>query len=336
MSATQAPLARPTMLAARIHAWGEPPVVDEVPRPVPARGETLVRVEAAAVAHLDVTVAGGSFGIQPELPYIGGVEGCGVVVESDTLDPGVRVVLRGGGLGLVRAGTWAEYVTAKSSTLTPVAEGLGPGLGATFWVPSTTAHTALNAVGRLGRWLDGLDAEAEHVVVAGAAGAVGSMAVQLARRAGATVTALVMGEDQAAGLPVGVAHIVTSDEEAMAAYAADRPATLLVDTVGGAELPGRLKMVRKGGRAALIGYVAGTDVTLELSNWLLDDVAMLPVNMIRRDREGRALAPQLAELLVSGELSLQVQEFGLDEAGTAVQLLQSGGLRGRGVLLPTV
>lgn len=121
----------------------------------------------------------------------------------------------------------------------------------------------------------------------------------------------------------------------MAAYGADRPATLLVDTVGGPRLPERLRMVRQGGRAALVGYVGGTDVTLELSNWLLDDVAMLPVNMIRRDREGRELAPQLAELLVAGDLSLNVEEFGLDDAQRAVELLAAGRLRGRGVLVPS-
>jgi len=323
-----------TMRAARVHAWGQPPVVEEVERPAPGDGETLVRVEAAAVAHLDVTVASGTFGIKPELPYTGGVEGCGTVVESDTLEPGTRVVLRGGGLGMLRAGTWAEYVVVKSKVLVPVADGLSPQLGATFWVPTTTAHTALHAVGRLGSWIDGVEAGDEHVLVAGAAGAVGSVVVQLALRAGATVTALVLDDDQAAALPEGVGALVTSDAEALAAFGKDRPGTLLVDTVGGAGLPARLRLVHAGGRASLVGYVGGTDVTLELSNWLLDDVAMLPVNMIRRDAEGRALAPQLAELLVGGELTLHVEEFALEDAGRAVELLSQGKLRGRGVVLP--
>ena len=70
--------------------------MEEIGVPTAALGESLVRVEAAAVAHLDVTVAGGDFGIKPTLPYTGGVEGCGVVVESATMKPGTRVVLRGG------------------------------------------------------------------------------------------------------------------------------------------------------------------------------------------------------------------------------------------------
>lgn len=323
------------MKAVRVHEWGEPPVVDSIPRPVPNPGESLVKVEAAAVAHLDLTVASGTFGIRPELPYVAGVEGCGVVMESDTFEPGTRVVLRGGGLGLRRAGTWSEYVTAKTKSLTPVADGLGPALGATFWVPTTTAHTAVHEVGRLGSWIDGLAAADEHVVVAGAAGAVGSMVVQLALRAGARVTALVMTEEQAGVLPDGVPAIVTSDEVAMADFASDRPATLLVDTIGGPALVLRSRAVRQGGRAVSIGYVAGTQVSIELSNWLLDDVALLPVNMIRREHAARQVVAELAQMFVSGELSLQVQEFELAEAPRAIDLLRTGRLRGRGVLVPS-
>lgn len=63
------------MLAARIHGWGAPPVVEEVPDPVPADGESLLRVTAAAVAHIDLTVASGTLAFRPELPYVPGTEG---------------------------------------------------------------------------------------------------------------------------------------------------------------------------------------------------------------------------------------------------------------------
>ena len=137
------------MRAARVHAWGQAPVVEDVPVPTPGPGEALVRVEAASVAHLDVTVASGEFGIKPTLPYTGGVEGSGIVVESAAFPPGTKVVLRGGGLGLFKNGTWAEYVVVKDKALVEVPHGLSPEVAATFWVPTTTAHTALVDVGRL-------------------------------------------------------------------------------------------------------------------------------------------------------------------------------------------
>lgn len=325
-----------TMRAVRVHDWGAPPVVETVEVPRPAEGESLVRVEAAAVAHLDRTVAGGDFGIKPALPYIGGVEGCGVVVESDSLEPGARVMLRGGGLGLMRNGTWAEYVTVSTRHLTVLPEGMTPELGATFFVPLTTAAVALRRIGRLGEWgVDGVaSASDEVVVVGGAAGAVGSMVAQLAVRDGASVIGVVADEEQAATLPEGVEAVVAADEARAAQLAEERPASLLVDTLGGEGLGARSRWVRPGGRAVSIGYVAGTDLTLDLPNWLLQDVALLPVNMIRRDREARALAADLAPLLVTGELRLNVERFDFEDAARALELLGAGKLRGRAVLVP--
>ncbi|WP_230591081.1 quinone oxidoreductase family protein [Rhodococcoides fascians] len=324
-----------TMRAARVHAWGEAPVVEDVDVPVPAAGEALVRVEAASVAHLDVTVASGEFGIKPTLPYTGGVEGSGVVVESAVFEPGTKVVLRGGGLGLFKNGTWAEYVVVKDKALVEVPHGLSPEVAATFWVPTTTARAALVDVGRLGSWLPDVGSAAEeHVIVAGAAGAVGSMVTQLALRYGATVTALVADREQASRVPDGATALVAGDDEQFAVLAEQRAATLLVDTLGGSNLIVRSRWVRPGGRAVSIGYVTGNDVSIGLSNWLLDDVALLPVNMIRREESARATVPELAALLAAGDLTLDYESFSLDETGIALDKLGAGKVRGRAVVIP--
>jgi NADPH:quinone reductase-like Zn-dependent oxidoreductase len=325
-----------TMKAVRVHDWGVAPVVEDVPVPVPAEGTTLVRVEAAAVGHLDRTVAGGNFGMKPALPYVGGVEGCGRVVASDELPEGTRVMLRGGGLGLVKDGTWAELVSARTANLLVLPEGMSPAVGATYFVPLTTAATALGTVGRLGGWgaPDVASAADEVVVVAGAAGAVGAMVAQLALREGARVLGLVLDQEQADRLPSGVEPLLAGDDEQLAVLAKERPASLLVDTLGGQQLTDRLGWVRAGGRAVSIGYVAGEAATLDLPNWLLLDVPLLPVNMIRRDAEARAFAAELAPLLVSGELVVDVEEFAFADAARALELLGAGRLRGRAVLVP--
>lgn len=325
-----------TMRSVRIHDWGVAPVVDEVPLPRPNEGESLVRIEAAAVAHLDRTVAGGDFGMKPPLPYVGGVEGCGRIVESTTHREGTRVMLRGAGLGLLRDGTWAEYVAAPDKSLAVLPEGMPAALGATYFVPLTTAATALGPVGRLGEWgIPGVSSAAdEMVVVAGAAGAVGSMTAQLALRGGARVLGLVVDQQQADRLPEGVQPLLSSDTEGLAALGKERPATLLVDTLGGSRLTERMGWVRAGGRAVSIGYVAGESAMFDLPNWLLLDVSLLPVNMIRRTAEARLLADELAPLLVSGELVLDVEEFAFPGAPRALELLGTGGLIGRAVLVP--
>ncbi|WP_405433625.1 zinc-binding alcohol dehydrogenase family protein [Micromonospora sp. NBC_00617] len=324
-----------TMQAVRVHDWGIAPVVEDVPMPQPTDGETLVRVEAAAVGHLDRTVAGGEFRMKPALPYVGGVEGCGRVVASDELAEGTQVMLRGAGLGLLRNGTWAQYVTVPTASLSPLPEGMPPSLGATYFVPLTTAVTALRTVGRIGTWgiPDVTSAADEVVLVAGAAGAVGSMVAQLALREGARVLGLVLDQQQAERLPSGVEPLIAS-RDALSVLGKERPATLLVDTLGGQQLNERMGWVRAGGRAVSIGYVAGEAATLDLPNWLLLDVPLLPVNMIRRNAEARALAEEWAPLLVSGELVLETEEFDFAEAGRALELLGAGQLRGRAVLVP--
>jgi NADPH:quinone reductase len=314
--------------AARFHAWAAAPVVEDVPEPVREPGQILVEVQAAAVAHLDATVSGGDFGMRPGLPYVGGVEGAGIVLEADPdgPPPGTQVLLRGGGLGVKRDGTWAERVSVPARAAMPLARALPPEIAATFFVPATTAYVALHDVA-------GLE-QGEEVVVVGAAGAVGSMVVQQALAAGAHVTGVVGRPERAADVPEGASVLVSSDEDAAARLAADRPASLLVDTIGGQGLAARARWIRAGGRAVVIGYTAGTRAELDLPSWLLDDVSLLPVNMIRREHRARQLATELAGLLADGALRLAVERFPLAEAARALELLSAGRVNGRAVLVP--
>ncbi|GAA5176265.1 NADPH:quinone oxidoreductase family protein [Pseudonocardia eucalypti] len=317
------------MRAARFHAWGRPPVMDEVAEPERAPGEVLVRVTAAAVAHLDLTVAAGDFRMRPELPYTGGVEGAGEVLAADPGAPvseGDRVMLRGGGLGLLRDGCWTERVSVAAKALTPVPAELPAEVAATFFVPATTAYVALHDVAALG--------EGEEVVVVGAAGAVGAMLTQMALARGASVTGVVGRAEQLSWVPGGARAVDASDPDQVAALAGRRSATLLVDTLGGQRLVERTRWVRPGGRAVVIGYVTGPEVTVDLPSWLLDDVALLPVNMIRRERRAREVAGSLVERLVAGELRLDVQAYPLARAAKAVDDVRAGLVRGRAVLTP--
>ena len=314
-----------TMRAARFHAWGAAPVVEDVPEPVGEPGRVLVEVQASAVAHLDATVSGGDFGMRPQLPYIGGVEGAGIVLEADADGPapGTQVVLRGGGLGVLRDGTWTERVSVSAKAVMPLARPLPPEIAASFFVPATTAYVALHDVARL--------TEGEEVIVVGAAGAVGSMVVQQALAAGARVTGVVR---EPTGVPEGATVISAEDADAVARLAAERPASLLVDTIGGRALTERTRWVRPGGRAVVIGYTAGPRTELDLPSWLLDDVALLPVNMIRREKRARELADGLVGLLADGALSVAVEKFALADAAHALERLRSGRIRGRAVLTP--
>ncbi|KQW64457.1 quinone oxidoreductase family protein [Variovorax sp. Root411] len=292
------------MKAVRIHGFDAVPVLEEVADPVARPGRTIVRMEAATVGHIDRTVWRGSFLRHPPLPYTPGVEAAGTVMASERYDVGQRVWLRGGGLGTLFDGTWCELVDAPDEALGLLPDGVPMALGAAFFSPCTSAWVALHDVAKL--------RPGEQVLVTGASGAVGSLVMQLAGSLGGASTA------------------VDANAEAPPAASAD----LLIDTVGGDVLAKVLPAVRPGGRAVLIGYTAGPTLQLDIAHFLQRDVALLPLNMFRRESAGRAAAPELLARLADGRLHLDVRPFAFDDAAGALDWIAQRGHRGRAVLVP--
>jgi NADPH2:quinone reductase len=292
------------MKAIRIHGLDAVPVQEEVADPVLRPGRTIVRMQAATVGHIDRTVWRGSFLRHPPLPYTPGVEAAGIVVASERYAVGQRVWLRGSGLGTLFDGTWCELIDAPDEALGLLPDALPMTLGAAFFSPTTSAWVALHEVAKL--------QTGEQVLVTGASGAVGSLAMQLARDAGCTAT------------PV----------DADAAPPAVASADLLIDTVGGNVLAATLPAVRPGGRAVLIGYTAGPTLQLDIAHFLQRDIALLPLNMFRREAAGRAAAPELLARLADGRLHLEVRSFAFADAAVALEWIAQRGHRGRAVLVP--
>jgi len=288
----------------RIHGFDAVPVLEEIAEPTARPGRTIVRMEAATVGHIDRTVWRGSFLKHPPLPYTPGVEAAGVVIASGRYQAGQRVWLRGSGLGTLFDGTWCEQIDAPDEALGLLPDDVPMTLGAAFFSPTTSAWVALHEVAKL--------QAGEQVLVTGASGAVGSLVMQLARDAGCAAVA------------------VAADAEPPAPASAD----LLIDTVGGDVLARTLPAVRPGGRAVLVGYTAGPTLSLDIAHFLQRDVALLPLNMFRREAQGRAAVPELLARLADGRLKLEVRPFALADAAAALDWIAQRGHRGRAVLVP--
>lgn len=312
------------MRAVRVHAWGGAPAVEEVAPVQAPDGHSVVRIAAASVGHLDRTVWRGGFLRAPALPYTPGVEGSGVVVRGRRFEPGTRVWFRGGGLGTTRDGTWCEEVAVPDAILAELPDAVAFEVGATFFSPCTSAWIALHEVARL--------RSGERVLVTGATGAVGTVTCQLALQAGASVLAVVGGADRAAHVVAGARTIVL--DRSAPRMPPDLEADLLIDTVGGAVLEAALPSVVAGGRAVTVGYLAGSRLALDLVQFIQRDVALLPLNMLRREAQGRAVAPALLARIAAGELHVPTNAFALADAAAALAWLESPGHRGRAVLLP--
>ncbi|MEU0838974.1 zinc-binding dehydrogenase [Streptomyces sp. NPDC005962] len=307
-----------TSRALVLGSFGTLPRLSE--RPVPERGpgQTLVRVRAAQVGHLDLNIVDGAFGILPDLPTVPGTTGCGVVVASDTHPEGALVKINGKGLGMRRDGSWADHAVVPDAAVSPVPEGTDPALACSYFSPAGSAWAAVHSVAGV--------QPGERVMVTGAAGAVGALTVQVAARAGAEVIGVV-------GRPAKLAHVPAPAKAVLATElspeAVGGPVDALIDTVGGPVLRDALGLVRPRGRAALVGYTAGRELAVDLADWLLADVALLPVNLMSRGREVAADTDAMLGDLMSGELTLPIERYTPDRLAEAVERLRTGAAVGK-------
>jgi NADPH:quinone reductase len=177
--------------AAIVESLGRPPAPADVPEPRRGPGEALVRIHAAALNPVELHIWNGHFfDGPPRPPYVIGLEGVGVVEEGERLAPGTRVRVEYVHPGYGRDGAVAEFAVApeepdasdraSQASMAPIADGLGDAEAAALGVPVFTALMCLERAQRAGASLEGA-----HVLVTGATGAVGLIAVQLAKLMGA-------------------------------------------------------------------------------------------------------------------------------------------------------
>ena len=172
------------MKAIVVSAFGDESVLtcQDIPAPEPGEGEVRVRIGAAGVNPVETYIRSGRYAALPSLPYTPGNDGAGVI---DSAGPGVRHVTPGqrvfvaASLAKRNTGTYAEYVVCDADSVQPLPDELSFAQGAGLGTPGLAATYALFSRA-------GLKA-GETVLVHGATGGVGTLAVQLARQAGAVV-----------------------------------------------------------------------------------------------------------------------------------------------------
>ena len=161
------------MRAARLHSIGGTLQLDELADPQPGPGEALVDIAYASVNPLDVWITQGSIGAAgTNLPWTPGTEASGHV-------DGRPVLVRGGGLGVVRPGTYCDKIAVPHEWLLDVSDELDLAQVAAMPVAGITAWMCLHGRAQL--------SALDRILILGASGGVGAVAVQLATSVGATV-----------------------------------------------------------------------------------------------------------------------------------------------------
>ena len=300
-------------------------VIEEHRDPAPGRGEVLVRVHAAGLNGADMHQRRGHYPAPPDVPAdIPGLELAGEVAATG---PGaMRFAVGDRVMGLVGGGGQAELAVVHERQLMPVPEGLewaeAGGLPEVF----TTAHDALFTQAGL--------RPGEHLLVHGAAGGVGTAAVQLGRAAGARVTATVRREEARGAVAELGAWVIGPAE-----FGEFGPYDVVLELVGAPNLPASLDALGVGGRITVIGIGAGAKAELNLGV-LMGKRGRIHGSMLRfRPLEEKAIAARLVErevlpLFEHGAARVPVAEtFPLERAAEAYDRFAAGGKVGKIVLL---
>lgn len=298
--------------------------VREHPDPVPGTGQVLVRVRAAGLNGADMLQKRGRYPAPPGAPPdIPGLELAGEVVATgpgaSRFGPGDRV------MAVVGGGGQAELAVVHEREAMPVPSGVdwvsAGGLPEVF----TTAHDALFTQAAL--------APGERVCVHGAAGGVGTAAVQLAVTAGARVVATVRSPERRAAVEELGATVVDPAETE-----ANGPYDVILELVGAVNLDVNLRSLATGGRISVIGIGAGASGQINLGMLMARRGRIHGSTLRARPLEAKAAAARLVEdhvlpLFEAARLKVPLDRaFPLAEAAEAYSHFESGGKFGKIVL----
>ncbi|MFV3075037.1 NADP-dependent oxidoreductase [Niveispirillum fermenti] len=304
------------MRAIRYHAHGGPDRLrlEEAPAPCPGADEVLVRQAFSSVNPADWKFRAGWFRewVPQAFPFTPGADIAGTVVAAGPLAAGFTSGMHVAGMVPVQqGGAWAELVAVKAHALAPLPDAISPMDAAGLPLAGLTAWTALFDLGAL--------QAGQAVLIHAAAGGVGSLAVQLAKIAGAQViaTCSATNRDRVAGL--GADRVI--DYRASDFADGLRDVDLVLDGVGGAVRHRSFPVLRPGGMLVTLDPTPPEPDAATRHGVRMTTAAVAP--------DGARLA-HLAHLMAAGRLRVPVDRvFALEEAAAAHMLSETGHARGK-------
>jgi NADPH:quinone reductase-like Zn-dependent oxidoreductase len=321
--------------AAVLETPGAAPVVRDHPDPAERPGHSLVTITAAAIVPLDQLVASGrSYFGRPATPYVPGTQGVGVVERSAVFPPGTRVfVVTSAGMA-PGDGTLAERCLVPDDAVVPLADGVSDPAAAALGMSAVAAWTVLTERARL--------RPGERVLVLGAGGAVGQVAVAAAKLLGAgrVVAAGRSAEAQQRARTAGADVVVPLDGDVDALTARFQDACgggvdVVVDPVFGVAATAASRVLAEHGRLVNLGGASG-DIA-EFSSAVLRsrsaEVLGYTNNALTADRRRAALEAVFGHA-ATGALAVAHEEIPLADAGDAWRRQASGRAGVRLLLTP--
>jgi putative YhdH/YhfP family quinone oxidoreductase len=295
-----------------------------------ADGEVRIRVEYSSLNYKDALAAQGHRGVVKSLPHVPGIDAAGTVAESKStaFKEGDQVIATSYELGAGRAGGWAEYVDAPAEWV--IAKPAGLSLRESM-ILGTAGLTAAMCTEELQR--NEVHTDDGEIVVTGASGGVGSLAVKLLAHLGYRVVAISGKQEKYPWLKeLGAAEILP--REAVQA-GSDRPMLKsrwagAIDTVGGETLTTIIRSLQEGGCVAACGLVGGDQLPLTVHPFILRGAVLAGVSTANCPRERREVVwEKLAGDWKLTDLEGFAHEVKLAEIATSIESILAGKVFGR-------
>ncbi len=299
-------------------------------------GNVTVDVEWAGLNYKDGLCLTGAGGLVRNYPHVAGIDFAGTVRESadERYQSGDKVVLTGWRVGESHWGGYAQRARVNADWLVPLPDGLST---RDAMVVGTAGLTAMLAIGRLDTL--GVLPESGPVLVTGAAGGVGSIAITLLARLGYEAVALSGRPEHSHTLKdLGATEILARDEFLAQP---DKPLESarwagLIDNVGGAILSKAIKQMKYGGAAASIGNASGIGLETNVLPFILRGVTLAGIDSVMQPYANRIAAwsriAKTFDLAAYGDL---VGEVGFADLPDAAQRILDGQVRGRTIVKPS-
>lgn len=316
------------MKAIEVSSFGEPEVMQLRDREIPAAlpGTVVVRLHAIGVNPVETYIRAGTYPVLPDLPYIPGSNGAGIVhsigEDVDQFQPGQRVYIA------ARSGTYAEYCCCSASDVHPLPDTISFEEGAALGVPAATAYRAL--------FMRGAGQKGEKVLIHGASGSVGLSAIQLGVAAGMEIVGTAGSEKGMRLIQENGAYPVSHSGTYIDRLqeAAPKGYDLILEMLANRNLETDLELLAPRGRIVIIGSRGRIEIDPRSTMGREVDIRGLALanstpGELQQIHEG------LAEALAAGSLKPVISEtMRLEEAARAHHKVMEPANCGKIVLIP--
>lgn len=306
--------------------------VDEAKLPA---GEVLVSVEWAGLNYKDALCLTDRGGLVKAYPHVAGIDFAGRVIESrdERYHPGQAVVLTGWRVGELTWGGYAQRARVKADWLVPLPKRFST---RTAMMLGTAGLAAMLAVNRL--QADGVKVGDGEVLVTGAGGGVGSIAVLLLARLGYDVAAVTGRPERDGELTRLGAHRIIARDELLkpTGRALDKETWAgAIDNVGGPLLGEVLKKIRYGGTVAAVGMAGGVNWDASVVPFILRGVSLSGIDTVMQPYEARVAAwDRLTTLFVPAAFEQVLTEARLEDLPGLADKMLAGKVAGRVIINP--